>query len=149
LATATGNADRCGPRKTVFRRLRFGNLTTRTRGEQLNWVMSWSTYNGNLTALDEILVYQHNGVATDNFRLYYDPQQRPDYVLEASVLNANPQDGVYQVKGSPEAGLTNAQLWSKYGIAAGGKVAPATAVAGTAKGVVSGLVEPIPAEVTP
>jgi hypothetical protein len=144
LATGAANAERCGPRHTVFRRVRFGNLVMRTRGEQRNYVMQWSVYNGNLTALDLIEVFEYNGNPADHFRLYYDPQQRPEYVLEASIPNLDPEThGPYQVKGSPEPGLTNAQLWAKYGIAAGGAIWPGSTIDPQSKGVYDGVIAPI------
>jgi hypothetical protein len=72
----------------------------------------------NFIALDQVKVYNYNGVVGDNFQVYY-VQQAPDFIVPQT--NAATWD-----VGSPQAGLTNAQTWALYGIAIGGAVAPTT-----------------------
>jgi hypothetical protein len=82
-------------------------------------------YSRNLVQSDTVTVTDFGGVAGDSFRLYY-AQQSPDFVMPQTKANA---DGSPSLLACPEAGLTNAQAFAKYGIAVGGSVAPAEAVA--------------------
>src|SRR5262249_49773319 len=66
---------------------------------------------GNLIVSDQVFVTNYNGVAGDNFQVYY-AEQAADFIL--------PQTNGTALIGSPEAGLTNAQNWLKYGIALAG-----------------------------
>ena len=70
--------------------------------------------------LDEILVYDYNGVSGDDFQVFY-LEQAPDFIVPQS---AN------RFIGSPEAGLTNQQNWDTYGIAISGAVAPCATIDG-------------------
>ena len=76
---------------------------------------------------DTVYVYDYNGVAGDNFQVYYD-QQRADFVVPQSSGN---------LVGSPSSGLTNAQNWSQHGIAIACAVAPGDA---TTRARIRGLV---------
>jgi hypothetical protein len=82
--------------------------------------MDYTTHNGsaNLIASDTVFVYDYNGVAGENYQVYYS-QQEANFVV--------PQGGG-NLAGSPVAGLTNQQNWDHYGIAIAGAVAPAEAV---------------------
>lgn len=103
-----------------------------------------------LTAINEVYIYDYNGVPGANYRVYF-PEQAPDYVMPNSVLTGNRS---LDFIASPESGLTNKQAWDKYGVAIAGAVAPtrevdgdngAKALArGTALGI-RGLVFPIAA----
>lgn len=84
----------------------------------------------NLIQLDQVFVYDYNGVAGLNFQVYY-AEQAADYVVPAST-----DDGLI---GAPVDGLTNRQCWDLYGIAIAGAVAPSTATDATAIGI-GGLV---------
>jgi PKD repeat protein len=86
---------------------------------QANWIRK-----------DVVEVYNYNRVAGDNFRVWYN-QQRADFIV--------PQSDQGSI-GAPVAGLTNAQTWSRYGIAIAGEVAPASATTRTG---ISGLVTPL------
>ena len=97
-------------------------------------LLSFNTYN--LTVLDQVFVYAYNGVAGDNFQVYY-WQQAATYVMPQTVLNG---DGTSKVLGAPVAGLTNQQAWAQYGIAIAGAVAPASA---TSRSGIGGLVNPL------
>jgi hypothetical protein len=73
-----------------------------------------STYaHQNLVQSTEYIVRNFNGVVGDNFRVFA-REQAPNVIV--------PQTG--QHIGVPEAGLTNAQAWSRYGKAISGAVAP-------------------------
>ena len=68
------------------------------------------------------MVQDHNGVAGDNFQVFY-TQQAPTYIVPISLFNS---DGSRKVIGAPVAGLTNAQAWSAYQVAVAGAVATCT-----------------------
>ncbi|MFT5036675.1 MAG: hypothetical protein ACI9VM_000238 [Candidatus Azotimanducaceae bacterium] len=101
--------------------------------------VSYDIYNNghinpmNLSVVD---VYKHNGDRDENFRVYM-PEAAPEYVPKPSRLP--------HYFGSPEDGLTNAQLWNKYGVAVGGAVA---ACGDTTTGVL-GFTCPIDARFAP
>jgi hypothetical protein len=87
----------------------------------------------NLIVLDECIVEDWQGVKGDSFRIFYD-EQRADFVVPSTIPNK-----LYpgpKVLGAPEAGLTNAQTWSKYKIAIGGQVAPCVKTRPTIRGLV-------------
>jgi hypothetical protein len=89
----------------------------------------------NLIAPEPVTVYNFNGVAGDNFNVYF-TQQAANYVLPQTQYDAN---GNITMLGAPVAGLTNAEAWAQYGIAFGGAVAPSTA---TTRANIIGLVNP-------
>jgi hypothetical protein len=90
----------------------------------------------NLIQLDQVFVYNYNGITGDNFQVYY-TQQSPNFVVPQTTYNT---DGTIRQDGSPVAGLTNQQTWSQYGIAIAGAIVPSTA---TTMDGVDGLVVPI------
>lgn len=119
MNAVTGGGASLAPRKTIIRNVKFGMPpTAETLNiyalEKLN-----STNSPNFVQSDEIYVENYDRVTGDNFRVYYHAQ-KPEFVL--------PQSGPDGRIGSPEAGLTNAENWSKYGLAFAGSIAPATAV---------------------
>src|SRR5262249_38303027 len=69
---------------------------------------------GNLIQLDQVFVYDFDGVAGDNFQVFY-WEQAPDFIV--------PKSDNYTV-GSPVPGLTNEENWQQFGIAIGGAIAP-------------------------
>jgi hypothetical protein len=81
-----------------------------------------------LMSSDVVTIYNYNRVPGDSFRLYYNEQQR-DFVPPATIYGI----------GSPVPGLTNGQLWSLFGIAVGGALAPENAT--TREGII-GLIGP-------
>jgi hypothetical protein len=85
-----------------------------------------------LTIKDEVFVTDYNRVSGDSFQVFYD-EQHPDFVMPKSGTAIG-------LIGSPEAGLTNAQAWEKYGIAFAGAVAPRDAA--KRPGII-GLIVPI------
>jgi hypothetical protein len=84
---------------------------------------------GNMTQRTELYLRGYQGV---DWRLYFHSQAADALCPLAS---ARPHSG------APEAGLTNAQAWAKYGIAVAGAVAPANCV--TPPGIV-GLADRLP-----
>jgi hypothetical protein len=91
-----------------------------------------AAHHNNLVEPDQIVVYNYNQVAGDNFQVYY-AQQAPNFVVPQTVPGDRP------LIGSPEAGLTNQQNWNKYHLAIGGAVAPTNK---TQKGI-DGFVQPL------
>ena len=83
---------------------------------------SWNDV-ANLIQLDQIFVYAYNGVATDNFQVYY-LQQAPSFVLPQSTYNG---DGTFRLDAAPTTGMTNQQAWSQYHMAFAGAICPTTA----------------------
>jgi len=81
----------------------------------MNWIpdhqLPWKK--ADLIERLEVFVINHNRVAGDNFQAYF-TQQSPSYILPQTSDN---------LIGSPVAGLTNAQNWATYGIAAAGAIA--------------------------
>jgi hypothetical protein len=104
----------------------------------MNWFNAGQVNSGtvNIIQLDQVLVYNYDGVSGDNFQVFY-TQQAASYIVPQSVLNS---DGTAAVLGAPVAGLTNAQAWAQYGIAIAGAVAPSDA---TTMNNITGLVAPI------
>ncbi len=98
----------------------FASLPHAGGRPQLNIVMGYRDGSGNggfgnYIVPDTVFVTDYNGVAGDNFQVFYN-EQAPGFLV--------PQTNSTRTIGSPEAGLTNAQNWAKYGIAIAGAVAP-------------------------
>jgi hypothetical protein len=74
-----------------------------------------------LPQLFEIRNYQQQ--PGQDFRLYY-PSQKSDYVVPSVADFAADAAAGMLVVAAPEPGLTNAQMWAKYGQAIAGAVAP-------------------------
>ncbi|HEV3021485.1 MAG TPA: G8 domain-containing protein [Pirellulales bacterium] len=71
---------------------------------------------------ETVIVTDFNGVAGDDFQVYY-TQQAASFVLPQSTY----RNGSIFLVGAPVAGLTNAQALSQYGVCAAGQIAPASA----------------------
>jgi hypothetical protein len=76
----------------------------------------------NLIQLDQLFVYDYNGVAGDDFQVYF-MDQNPTFIVPRSTYNS---DGTPRLDASPLAGLTNQQLRALDGAAIAGAIAPAT-----------------------
>jgi len=128
---AGASASDLPPREVIVRNVRFAAVGMADRsdyGRQANIRMDGTVFahSTTLTQSDRLFVYGYNGVAGDNFRVYY-LEQAANIILQQSLMR---WDGsVMLVQGSPEAGLTNQENWEKYHIALAGEVAPADAVA--------------------
>jgi hypothetical protein len=104
-----------------------------------NIQMQLAISNPDLTQPSVVRVYSYNGVAGDDFQVYY-REQAASYIVpqtSSAVLTSSNLGPI----GSPVAGLTNAQSWSLYRIAIAGGVAPAGASASRPE--IGGLVGPI------
>jgi hypothetical protein len=119
------NSAAMPPKATVLDTVKFDALPGNVGGVT-QWNISLQpvagmTY-GNLIALNTIAVTNYNGVAGDNFSVYF-AEQDPAFVLPQST----PPNSIGSVAlvGAPAAGLTNAQAWGQYGIAIAGAVMPA------------------------
>lgn len=121
-------ADGIKPKKVTIRNCTFGPpavggpFVAIARNFPLLKTLGGRTQN--LVSLDEVIVENFQGIRGDDFRVYYDPEQLPDYVVPATIPNVT--YGGNKVVGSPEPGLTNAQAWAKYGVAVAGEIAPCT-----------------------
>jgi PKD repeat protein len=140
LWAVTGGGVDLSPRQTILSNDTFGRvaMTDRNGDPQQNIVMKYQTSgpNVNLTQLDQVLVYNYNGVSGDNFQVYY-TQQAPSFVLPQSTPAST---STTPLIGSPVSGLTNQENWDQYGIALAGALAPPGAK--TRDGI-TGLVNPI------
>ncbi|RIK74239.1 MAG: hypothetical protein DCC67_16850 [Planctomycetota bacterium] len=87
------------------------------------------------TAPLDVLVYNYNGVAGDDFQVWMN-DQRADYVMPTG--NETVQRGE---RISPEAGLANEALWEKYRMTLAGKLLPKEA---RQRQGINGWVTPIP-----
>jgi uncharacterized repeat protein (TIGR01451 family) len=138
---ATGGALIVKPRTTVLTNVRFARLNVPDKFDlpPQSYIDMTGLPAGDLVnyvASDTVYVYGFNGVAGDNFQVYYN-QQAASYILPQSTFNP---DGTIQNLGCPVAGLSNAQAWQRYGIAFAGSVAPAdattrTGIVGLVKGI--------------
>jgi hypothetical protein len=124
--TASAVAPVILPRTTVINNVRFGSVNV--ADGTYNFAKSFICMDGRPTAAatdfvtgDKVLVYQYNGVAGDDFRLYYQ-QQAANAVIPSTTYF--PDGTTVLSLGSPAAGLTNARAWQQYGIAFAGAVAP-------------------------
>jgi len=127
------------PRHVTLRICRFGEAAG--NNIVLDATPHGSSDSTNLIAENVLTVYDYNGAAGDSFRVYWDAQA-PDAILQQSALR--PDGSFVAILGSPDSGKTNAQNWADHGIAWGGAVMPASAVA--KPGVVGGKVVPLTAK---
>jgi hypothetical protein len=90
-----------------------------------------------------VRVYDYNRQIGDNFQVFY-MEQAANYIMpqtDPKFLSSREMGAI----GSPEAGLTNAQNWAKYGIAMAGAVAPSTAKASRSEifGLIAAIQTPL------
>jgi hypothetical protein len=137
---SSGGAAIVHPRTTIFQNDTFALLNVPVQGwgapaliDMNGGPISEST---NYVVADQVYVYGLNGVATDNFQVFYN-EQAASAVMPTTTYNPN---GTVLVMGAPVSGLTNAQAWQQYAVAFAGAVAPSDA--STRSGIV-GLVEPL------
>jgi len=136
MFAVTGGGDGMPPRRTYIDNVRFASINGNVGGDpQFNIAMSFNvdTRNANIVQLDQVFVTSYNGQAGVNFQTFY-AEQAPNFVV--------PQTGV-GLAGAPVAGLTNSQLWSQYGMAIAGAIAPCqTTMAGIQGFACTGTVIP-------
>jgi hypothetical protein len=126
------------PKETVIQNVRFGTVDGPVgSAEQFAIAMDYTLHGGsaNLVKRDAVFVHGFNGVAGDDFRVFY-AEQDPDFVVPRSTGN---------LAGSPAAGLTNAQNWATYGLAIAGEVATGA----TSRPGIAGLVRALPPSGSP
>ena len=123
LGTVSASAEELGARRWVVRNTTMTPMNRATADPAGAIVLFYSDQPTHaVTRPDEILIQDYNGVAGDNFQVFY-TQQAPTFVVPVSLFNA---DGSRRVIGAPVAGLTNAQAWSQYQVAVAGSVATCT-----------------------
>jgi hypothetical protein len=88
--------------------------------------------------INDVFVLNFNGVLGDNFQLFF-AEQADDYIPK-NLTDGNPR------RTTPEPGLTNEQLESKYGWRFGGRGIPEGA---TQRAGITGWVAPIPVDLVP
>jgi hypothetical protein len=128
--TQSVNGNVLPAKEVIVRDVRFLPLPGRAESDiSLNY-----SSNGNVVQSQQMLVYAFNGNPADNFQVFY-AEQLPDFVVPQTQSDGS-------TIGSPEAGLTNAQNWSTYGIAVAGEIAPADAVARAGIGDLASVIPP-------
>ena len=115
-------------RNTKFRRMPVNNVEPDQYSLYLQFPTQLPTDpdNTNLTASNEVYLYDFNGVPGANYRVYY-PEQAPDVIMPQSILHADPR---HHRIACPEANLTNRECWNRHGVALAGSVAPCAEVDG-------------------
>ncbi len=124
------------PKSAVIRNVKFDSWEGEATAGAIAMYL-WDGYgSANLVQRNEVFVEDYQGRKGENFRVYF-PEQRPDFIVPQSGSGDSPDR---PLRGSPEAGLTNAQNWAKYtyegelrsehpddpGLAVAGAVAPCT-----------------------
>jgi hypothetical protein len=113
--------DSLRPRRTVLDRVTF--RAPPPAANRPYYAIATNFQTGGVRTLiqrDEVVVQAYNGVAGDDFRVFY-REQAGDFVIPPSVPLA---EGVFSVKGAPAPNLTNTQAWATHKIAVAGAVAP-------------------------
>ena len=118
------------PKSMIIRNVQFGSTAGWNLGDKTPYTiaMDYTTHNdsANLQKSDTVFVQDYNGVTGDNFRVFYN-EQAPSFIMPPSSGN---------LVASPQAGLTNQQLWNQYGIALAGELATNTTTRSGIKGLV-------------
>ena len=123
LGTVSASAEELGERRWVVRNTKLTPMNRVSADPYGEIIVHYNDQPSHaVTRLDSIMVQDHNGVAGDNFLVYY-TQQAANFMVPVSIFNT---DGTRKVIGAPVAGLTNAQAWSQYQVAVAGAVAPCT-----------------------
>jgi len=130
----------------VVRNVRFELTRTLPTGPALlsaidppaNIQMRLASDNPDLTKLSVVRVYAYNGVTGDDFQVLYREQTSQMIMPKSSAIALS---GLMETTiGSPQAGLTNAQNWSRFAIAVAGSIAPANAAT---RADINGLTAPL------
>jgi hypothetical protein len=119
------------PKSLIVRNVVFGSTAGWNLGglNAYDIAMGFTDHNGsaNFIVSDTVFVYDYNGVADDDFQVFYN-EQAPTFVVPVSSGN---------LVGAPVAGLTNAEAWNLHGIA----IAGAVATGASARQKIDGLVK--------
>jgi len=120
-ATSAYRADYVPPRSVLLRNVRFLEPPPEPGQSHVAIAMGYDDRPvRNLVSTDEVIVEDYQGVPGQSFRVYY-AQQAPTFIVPQTILNP---DGTPSLAGAPEAGLTNAQAFSRHRVAIAGAVAP-------------------------
>jgi hypothetical protein len=140
--TAPGHWDRGALSRTnepaVLTNVRFGGRSQQTIAPTYPAVQL--TNNQSMTYPRDVLVYDYNGVASDDFQIFM-AEQAATYVMPFSGIGPA---AIGTTRFSPVQNSTNQQLWDTYRIAVSGRVMPADAVA---RPKINGRVAPIPTDI--
>jgi G8 domain len=120
LWTSASEARTITPRTVVLRNVRFDVPTFNripTRAIQMTFS---SGPVRNVVQKDDVFVYAFNGVATDNFKLFY-PQQSANFLVPQTMISPY---NTHFVEAAPQAGMSNQLAKSTYGLSIGGSIAP-------------------------
>jgi hypothetical protein len=135
----SAGAEGIPPRNTVLDNVQFvvPLASPSFTAIAMTWFAPFQLEGGvvNAIQLDQVFVYNYDGVPGDNFQVFY-TQQQASFVVPQSVFNST---GATVVLGAPVAGLTNEQTWAQYRVAIAGEVAPSNA---TTRANILGLVVP-------
>jgi hypothetical protein len=104
------------PKTTIIKNVGFATVDGPIGGGAQHAIaMEYDLHGGsaNLVERDAVFVHGFDGVAGDDFQVFYE-EQRPGFVVPQSSGN---------LAGSPVAGLTNAQNWAAHRVAIAGEVA--------------------------
>jgi hypothetical protein len=78
-------------RRVEVRNVVFGGLSVLPADQQTNIIFEYRSYMNDQVVKDEMVVYGYNGMAGDDFQIYY-PQQAPDFIVPQST-NDDPISG--------------------------------------------------------
>jgi hypothetical protein len=148
MSTSWYRSDLILPRLTILRDVTFASyIIPDVTGGYYDIYMDgflWSQVT-NMIQRDQLFVYNYNGVAGDNFQVFY-LEQSPTFVVPQSIYN---DDGSMLLTASPVAGLTNQQNWATYGIAVAGAVSPTSNKRDKINGFVQALTGAVVTGMTP
>jgi hypothetical protein len=117
MFAVTGGGDGMPPRRTFIDNVTFAQVNGSVGGDpQFNIAMAFNvdSRNANIVQLDQVFVTNYNGQAGVNFQTFY-AEQAPNYIVPQTTTG---------LAAAPVAGLTNTQLFSQYGMAIAGAIAP-------------------------
>jgi hypothetical protein len=117
MFAVTGGGSGLVPRRTYIDNVRFQTLPGDVGGgAQYAIAMAFDvdTRNANIVQLDQVFVTNFNGIVGQNFQTFY-AEQAPNFIVPQTATG---------LQGAPVPGLTNSQLFSQYGIAIAGAIAP-------------------------
>ncbi len=117
--TLGGDSDFLQPRQIRIDGVRFGDAGSEAAID-LEMKFEPGRNESNVIQLDQVFVTSYNGVAGDDFQLFYEAQ-RDDVIVPETLYASN--GGVLRL-GAPEPGLTNQEAWDQHGIAIAGAIAP-------------------------
>jgi G8 domain len=140
----TGGGVWLPPRRVELHRVLFGDLPNYTGSEPQSNIRPEfiPEYGANVNTIvsSRIVVTDYNRITGDNFEVF-EKEQAPDFVVPQT-------ESVPGLVGSPVAGLTNQQTWSRFGLAISGAVAPCSNTKPGVMGFACATRAPAPASMT-